>query len=257
MKQATVIIGIGEMGGVFARGFLRTEHPVFPVLRGMDMDREAGRIPTPELVLVAVAEGELHGVLSALPLSWRGCCGLLQNELLPRDWESHRLEDPTVIVVWFEKKPDQEVKVILPSPVYGPHAGLIAEALGSLEIPTTVLDGRERLTFELVRKNLYILTTNLCGLETGGTVGALWRDHQGFARQIGNEVLDIQQALTGQPLDREALFAAMAQAFEADPAHRCTGRSAPARLARALRQAERAGLAVPALRSLQERIAAR
>ncbi len=257
MKQATVIIGIGEMGGVFARGFLRTGHPVFPVLRGMDMDQEARQIPPPALVLVAVAEGDLHGVLSALPGAWRGRCGLLQNELLPRDWEAHGLEEPTVVVVWFEKKPGQEVKVILPSPVYGPQAGLIARALGALDIPTEVLTERDRLLFELVRKNLYILTTNLCGLQTGGTVGELWRDHQGFAREIGNEILDIQQALTGRALDREALFAALVQAFEADPGHGCTGRSAPARLARALRSAEQLGLAVPALRRLQARTAAR
>jgi hypothetical protein len=251
MKQAIVIIGIGEMGGVFARGFLRIAHPVFPMVRGMHMDHEAKQIPPPALVLLAVAEDELHAMLSALPGAWRERLGLLQNELLPRDWEAHGLDDPTVISVWFEKKKAQGAKVILPSPVYGPHSGLFAQALATLDIPTTVLESRDRLVFELVSKNLYILTTNLCGLETGGTVGELWRDHQAFAREIGNEVLDIQQALTGQALDREALFAAMARAFGSDPGHRCLGRSAPARLARALQLAEQAGLAVPALRRLK------
>ena len=39
----------------------------------------------------------------------------------------------------------------------------------------------------------------------------------------------------------------MVAAFLADPDHGCTGRSAPARLARAIAHADRAGLAVPEL----------
>jgi prephenate dehydrogenase len=30
MNQTVVIIGIGEMGGVFAKGFLRSGYPVYP-----------------------------------------------------------------------------------------------------------------------------------------------------------------------------------------------------------------------------------
>ncbi len=53
MKSPVIIIGIGEMGGVFARGFVQ----------------------------------------------------------------------PTVISVWFEKKKGRDVKVLIPSPAYGPAAG--------------------------------------------------------------------------------------------------------------------------------------
>jgi len=34
------------------------------------------------------------------------------------------------------------------------------------------------LLYELVRKNLYILTINIAGLKTGGTVGELWGKHR-------------------------------------------------------------------------------
>lgn len=37
MKPPVVVIGIGEMGGVFARGYLKNGHPVYPVTRGSDM----------------------------------------------------------------------------------------------------------------------------------------------------------------------------------------------------------------------------
>ena len=42
----------------------------------------------------------------------------------------------------------------------------------------------------------------------------------------------------------------MLTAFEGDPEHNCMGRSAPARLARAIRQADAAGLDVPRLREI-------
>jgi len=45
----------------------------------------------------------------------------------------------------------------------------------------------------------------------------------------------------------------MLEAFDGDPEHGCTGRSAPARLARAIRQADAAGLAVPRLREIATR----
>jgi len=37
MKKPIIIIGVGEMGGVFARAFLKEGHPVYPVSRQTDM----------------------------------------------------------------------------------------------------------------------------------------------------------------------------------------------------------------------------
>ena len=56
MKSPVVLIGIGEMGGVFARGFLRAGYPVFPVTRRSDLAGAARAVPTPELVLVAKSD---------------------------------------------------------------------------------------------------------------------------------------------------------------------------------------------------------
>ena len=56
--------------------------------------------------------------------------------------------------------------------------------------------------------------------------------------------------LTGVSHDRDKLVAGMLEAFDGDPAHGCTGRSAPARLARAIQHADEFGLAVPTLRAL-------
>ena len=250
IKAPVVIIGIGEMGGVFARGYLRAGHPVYPVTRKTNIEQLAQTLDKPEVVVIAVGEAELQPSLEKLPQAWKDRLLLLQNELLPDDYAE--LPGPTVISVWFEKKPGQDAKVIIPSPAHGPRAAALEEALGSINIPVRVLESAEEMEFELVVKNLYILTTNIAGLKTGGNVGELWSDHREIARNVGNDVIDIQEALTGNSYDREALFGAMVTAFEGDPEHKCMGRSAPARLKRALAHAETHKLAVPALKQIAE-----
>ncbi|RMG35284.1 MAG: hypothetical protein D6720_07485 [Gammaproteobacteria bacterium] len=247
-KPPVVVIGIGEMGSVFARGLLRLGHPVYPVTRDTDMEKLAAELPEPALVLVAVGESALQPLLAEIPASWRDRLALLQNELLPADYAD--LKTPTVISVWFEKKPGQDVKVLIPSPAYGPGAPLLIDALASLGIPAREVADAETMTFELVLKNLYILTTNIAGLRTGGTVQELWQKHQELAQTVANEVIDLQEAMTGRQFDREALLAGMLEAFDGDPEHRCMGRSAPARLQRALTHADRYDLAVPTLREI-------
>ena len=119
MKQAVVIIGMGEMGGVFARGLLKAGYPVFPIGREDDIQSAAESIPKPALVLLAVGEKDLLPALQNIPAPWKDKLALLQNELLPKDWLDQDYNQPTVISVWFEKKPGQDFKVLVPSPVLG------------------------------------------------------------------------------------------------------------------------------------------
>ncbi|MGV6808582.1 MAG: hypothetical protein ACWA5U_01785 [bacterium] len=254
MKDPVVIIGIGEIGTVFARGFLRTGHPIYPVTREMDLHEAASTIPEPCLVLLAVGEKDLAPILATIPEPWRGNLALIQNELLPQDWQTHHIPAPTVISVWFEKKKGQDVKVVVPSPIYGAHAGLLSSALAALSIPHKLLDSPEQLLFELVRKNFYILTSNIAGLRTGGTVSELWQNHRDIAEGVLTDIHHLQEALTGQSLDKTALTAAMVQAFEGDPNHKCMGRSAPARLQRALNIAADKQVSVPNLQAIAEAI---
>lgn len=249
--DSVVIVGLGQLGRVLAGGFLRSGNPVVPVNRGDDMGAVAAQHPEPKLVLVAVAENDLPATLGALPACWRARIGLIQNELLPRDWLIHEITRPTVLPVWFEKKKGTDAKPLLPTPVFGPATDLVVGALEAIDIPVRTLESEEALLYELVRKNLYILTTNIAGLRTAGTVGQLWTDHRDFATQVAEEVLDIQEWLTGRKSDRAKLMAGLAEAIAADPLHLCTGRSAPARLARALSHGDQAGLALPVLRSIR------
>jgi hypothetical protein len=250
MKAPVIVVGIGEMGSVFARALLRSGHPVYPVTRQSDLAATAQRLPSPELVLVAVAENDLHAVLQQMPAAWHTRLALLQNELLPGDWQQYGYTNPTVISVWFEKKKGQDVKVLIPSPVFGPGAELLQGSLAGLDIPARILASEDELLFELVAKNVYIVTTNCAGLVTGGTVSELWANHRELAETVAREVIQIQETLTGQQFQADELIATMLKAFAGDPDHGCMGRSAPARLARALQQADAAGLAVPRLREI-------
>ncbi|NOX43379.1 MAG: hypothetical protein GXP19_06565 [Gammaproteobacteria bacterium] len=250
MQKPVIIIGVGEMGGVFARGFLRRGYPVYPVTREMNLISIAPEIPDPALVLVAVGEHDLHATLDTLPENWHNKLTLLQNELLPRDWQAHKIEQPTVISVWFEKKKGQDYKVIIPSPVYGEHSEIIATSLMSIDIPCTQIQEKNEMLYELVRKNVYILTTNIAGLAVGGTVEDLWTQHNELAYIIANEVIQLQQWITGETLPSERLIKGMEEAIRGDLNHKCMGRSAPARLNRAISLADEAELAVPKLRDI-------
>ena len=250
MQESVIVIGTGEMGGVFTRGLLRLGHPIFPVNRHTNLEKICQAVPEPRLVLVAVGENDLHSTLENVPKAWHAHLGLLQNELLPGDWKQHNISNPTVISVWFEKKKGQDFKVLIPSPIYGPQASLLENALATLEIPSWELDSEAELEYELVRKNVYILTTNIAGLVIGGTVDDLWYKHEDLARQIANEVMDIQAWLVGHHLERERLIEGMVEGIKGDLHHKCMGRAAPGRLERAVQHADQADLKVPKLREI-------
>jgi len=250
MHKPIVVVGIGEMAGVFARGFLRTGHPVYPITRDMDLQAEANAIPEPEFVLVAVGEADLQATLQQIPSQWHDKLALLQNELLPRDWQDYPFTNLTIISVWFEKKKGQDAKVLLASPAFGPHADTLKQGLASIDIPCRAVDSAAKMQYELVRKNIYIVTTNIAGLKAGGTVSELWSDHEELARAVASDVLDIQETLVNEKLPRERLIEGMLEAFKGDPEHKCMGRSAPARLQRALQQANQAGLDVASLKKI-------
>ena len=140
MKKSVALIGVGEMGSVFARGILKAGFPIHPLTRKDDIQAVSKQFSDLEAVVVAVGEKDLSDVLGRIPISWKDKLILLQNELLPRDWIAAGIKNPTVISVWFEKKPGQDYKVLIPSPVLGPKANLIETALTSIKIPVKVID---------------------------------------------------------------------------------------------------------------------
>lgn len=254
MKDTIIVVGMGELGSVFARGFLKLGHPVQAVRRQDKMAEIATEIPRPAAVLIAVGEADLQATLKTIPNEWADKTILIQNELLPKDWQNTHLIDPTVISVWFEKKKGMDSKVVLPSPVFGPRSQLVFNALAQVDLPCQQLDSMEDLSYELVRKNVYILTTNIAGLESGGNVQQLKEQHPELLTEVANEVITLQDALTGHKNDAQPLMDGLNEAFDGDPNHQCMGRSAPARLKRALNLAEQHNLTLPKLQSIAEKL---
>jgi len=253
MKKPIVVLGIGELGSVFSRAFLKNNHPVYPITRATDINELKTTID-PELILVCTAEGDLQSALSSIPTEWKDRVAMMQNELLPRDWETHNFTSPTAISVWFEKKKGMDSKVLISSPAFGPKAQILADSLALIDIPAHVVANEDTLLFELVLKNLYILTTNIAGMviESGSNVNDLRNNHLPLMREVSADVLKLQSALTGKTFNDVELEQGMIKAFEGDLKHGCMGRSAPARLDRALDQANGFNLEVPTLQKIKD-----
>jgi hypothetical protein len=253
MKKPIVVLGIGELGSVFSRAFLKNNHPVYPITRATDINELKASID-PEIILVCTAEGDLQSALSSIPTEWKDRVAMMQNELLPRDWESHKFTNPTVISVWFEKKKGIDSKVLISSPTYGSKAKILTDSLALINIPAHVVADDDALLFELVLKNLYILTTNIAGLaiEPGTNVDDLRNNHLSLMRDVSKDVLILQSQLTRQSFDEDQLEQGMIKAFEGDLAHGCMGRSAPTRLDRALELASEFNLEVPTLQKIKD-----
>ena len=252
MKKPIIVLGIGELGSVFSRAFLRNNYPVYPITRATDIDELSSSID-PEMILVCTAEGDLQSALYSIPNKWKDRVAMMQNELLPRDWESHNFTNPTVISVWFEKKKGMDSKVLISSPAYGPKAQILADSLALIDIPARAVANEDELLFELVLKNLYILTTNIAGLaiKSGANVDDLRNNHLDLMREVSKDVLKLQESLTGKSFNESDLEKGMIKAFEGDLEHGCMGRSAPARLDRTLELANEFNIEVPALQKIK------
>lgn len=256
MNQPIVIIGMGQLAGVLATAFLRNGHPVFPINRKMKMSEEANAIPNPRMVVVAVAKKDFKAVMGEIPEQWRDKLVLIQNELLPRDWENIDIKDPTILSVWFEKKKGMDYNPVLPTPVFGPHAELIAESLQAIEIPCRVVGSLDDMVAELVSKNVFVLTINICGLALpeGTTSSMLWEKDRDLALAVADNVIDIQEHITGRKFDRPQLMDGLEKGLYGDPRHKCKGRSARGRLDRILEIADQSGLKIKSIREMAERI---
>lgn len=91
-------------------------------------------------------------------------------------------------------------KAVFASPVWGEHATLLVQALHTLDIPAFEVGSQDAMTYELVRKNVYIITTNVAGLIVAGTVAELWQEHESLAREVASDVMNIQAALVAKSL---------------------------------------------------------
>ncbi len=245
------IIGLGQLGSLFAQAFLRCGFSVTPVLR----EQTVGQTITgsPELIVCAVGEDDVASVLEQVPDTLLDRVVLLQNELRPAVWFERyafqHVKGPTLCIIWFEKKGDRPAHVVLPSVLFGPRTDLMKQAFGRLDLPARVAQNEIELQHELALKNLYILGLNFTGLAGRQRAGELLREPSELDVLVPELLALEQTGLTrlgiSVTLDGGALRADLNRAIAADPEHGCAGRSAPARLARTLGIAEGWGVDLP------------
>ena len=100
-------------------------------------------------------------------------------------------------------------------------------------------------------KNVFVFTFSIAGLETGGTVETLWLEHNELALQIANEVIDLQEWVTGVSFPHDRLINGVLEGVTGDPNHKGKGRSAPERSARVIELEGEADLQILKIREIQ------
>ena len=104
-----------------------------------------------------------------------------------------------------------------PTPIAGRHAELLVAALATIDVPAFVVEDEDELLYELVRKNVYIITMNVGGLISRDNVHDLWYNHRELAAAVAADIIDVQAWLTGKDLDTDRYLAGMVEAIDADP----------------------------------------
>jgi hypothetical protein len=252
VKNPCVVIGIGQVGQVLAMGLLRQGYPVFPMNRGDDPAYFMEALSNPQLVLITVGKENLAAVLAALPESWRAHVALVQNELSPKDWQEAKITNPTLAALWFERRDNGAPRVILPTPLFGPKAGILAEALSAMRLPFRMVGSEDAMIVELALKYLFTLTTMFGGLKTGGSIGVLWNNYRALALAIAEEILSVGELRFGLPLPRQMLLERLTAVFDAAPALIMMRDNALARLEETIEFAQTNHLKVPTLRDIYD-----
>ncbi len=241
-----VVFGVGQLGQLFGSGALRAGMRVTPVTRSSDPEAVLARLPTETAVLVAVGEEALPGVLDVL--GPRGAQAiLLQNELFPSSWQA-RGYTPTVMVPWLLKKPGVALTVPRPTSLFGAQAALASTLHEALGIPYEVLPNAPALQQALVDKYAFILTINALGLLRDRTL-AIWLAEDPLrVRAVADEAARLGARLCGATIDRERATHAVLEGMRGLGTMSARGRSARARVERALAHAAQLDVEVANLR---------
>src|SRR5690606_11983577 len=145
------MVGMGQLGSIFSEGFLEAGRAVIPVRRGERIE-DACAMAAPACIVIATGEDDLDGALSGVPPALRDRVVLLQNELRPHLWKDAGIEEPSVTIVWFERKAGKPPHVVLPSFTWGPMAPLLESVYAALGLEFRRISRVAELAHELASK---------------------------------------------------------------------------------------------------------
>jgi hypothetical protein len=244
-----VVWGRGELGRWFGGAALRLGMRVTPVTRGMNPREAMAGLAHETPILVAVGESDLESVLSALPEVRKSSVLLLQNELFAPLWQRHHVR-PTVMVPWLLKKRGSPELVGRATRVHGAHADLVAALHRVLGVPCTTLEDAAAVHQALVEKYAFILTINALGLLHDATLGELLELEPVRVKALSAEATRLGALLEQANVDETASVSATYEGMRALATIRARGRTAAARVKRALGEARALGLELSVLEAL-------
>jgi hypothetical protein len=241
-----VVYGLGELGQLYGAAALRAGMRVTPITRASDPHAVLDGLPSDVPILLAVGESALDGALATLGRARGEATILLQNELFPSAYRKHDVT-PTVLVPWLLKKRGTPLMVARVSPVFGPQAALVEELHRALLLPCETLRSERALYQALVEKYAFILTINALGSLRDRTL-QLWLQEDPFlVRALARETAALGAVLCESTVDLAGCERAVEEAMRALGTIAARGRSAEARVKRALEHGERLGIALPEL----------
>ncbi len=249
-RRNAAVVGLGQLGRVTAEGLLSSGWTVTGYRRHED-DYET--LDNVQLAVIATGEDDLLSTLSSTPRSWRDSkTVLLQNELLPAQWQSCHVVDPTIFIVWFSKKPGQTIREYRPSLLFGPRSKEMAMAMEMVGVETEFIPNEEELITALITKNTYIWTQNLVSLAVADPLASsVLNQYRNTFDSIISEVIATQELSVGIRINRESVTKEVLEVISKDGDKKLGGRTARARLQRLLKLASSVQLDAPTLLSIE------
>lgn len=241
-----VVYGVGELGQLYGSGALRAGVRVTPVTRSVPPSEALANLSADVPVLVAVQESSLDEVLASLPEARRDAVILLQNDLFPSRYRKVGVR-PTVIVPWLLKKRGTPLTIARATPVFGRHAALVHAIHEVLGVPSAELADERALHQAMVEKYAFILGINALGLLRDRTLAGWLQEDPLRVRALTTEAAELGAALCETTIDHAACDRVVREAFHGLSTMSARGRTAEARVRRALEQASALKLDLPEL----------
>ncbi len=244
-------MGLGELGRLYAGAALRAGYRVTPITRGQSPADALSGLPEATPILLAVGEEARASALDSLPKTRVSQTIWLQNELFPRDWAAFS-QAPTVLVPWLLQKRGKPLTVLHPSPVFGKHATLVSAIHQAIDLPAVPIEP-EQGAAALRDKYAFILTMNALGLVKDAPLGWFLAQERALIDALLREAAELACRLCNVPAAYDHVAQLAVTAFGALRDISPRGRTALARVERALQHAAIEKLALPTLQSLHER----
>ena len=252
-RPNAAIVGMGQLGRVLGEGLLCSGWTVTAFRRH---ERDYDSVNPVDMAVIATGEDDLGQELSSVPSSWLNSkTVLLQNELLPTQWESRSVVDPTIFIVWFSKKPGEVIREYRPSLLHGPLSKEISIAMNSVGVKTELLENNSELITALVVKNTYIWAQNIVSIALKDPLASsVLAKYRGVLDSVIDEVISVQESSIGQSLDRSLIIKEVIEVISKDADKKLGGRVARARLERLVKLATSIDVAVPTLFEIKARL---